>query len=108
MLFRSHPLVAYGLPTDWAFWQRVDVEHLRRCDEVVVLMLDGWDRSAGVREEVRLARELGKPVRYVVPKDAQPGAVSPRIAHVAACWEEAAVWTPTGSLRQEADTCRSA
>jgi hypothetical protein len=59
--------VAYLLPIDWAFWQRVDVEHLRRCDAVVVLMLDGWDRSAGVREEVRRAQAVGKTVRFVTP-----------------------------------------
>jgi len=40
---------------------------LAACDEVVVLMLDGWDESAGVREEVRLARGFGKPVRYLAP-----------------------------------------
>jgi len=69
-IVHSHPLVAYGLPTDWAFWQRVDVEHLRRCDGVAVLMLDGWDRSSGVREEVCLALELGKPVRYIASEAA--------------------------------------
>jgi hypothetical protein len=61
----SHPLVAYGLPTDGSFWQRVDAEHLRRCDEAVVLMLDGWGSSDGVQVEIRLAQELGKPLRYI-------------------------------------------
>jgi len=85
-IVHSHPLVAYGLPTDWSFWQRVDVEHLRQCDEVVVLMLDGWDCSTGVREEVRLARELGKPVRYVGPDPAaQRDALSPRNKTFADC-----------------------
>jgi len=63
----SHPLVAHGLPTDWSFWERQDREHLQRCDEVVVLMLDGWEASVGVREEIRIAREIGKPVRFVDP-----------------------------------------
>ena len=74
----GHALVDYGLPPDWAFWQRLDCELLRRCDEVVVLMLDGWESSAGVQAEVRLAGELGKPVRYVVPDDANvPPTVTP-------------------------------
>jgi hypothetical protein len=60
----SHPLVEHGLPADWSFWQRYDREMLARCDEVVVLMLEGWEDSVGVREEIRIARELGKPVRY--------------------------------------------
>ncbi len=61
----SHPLVAHGLPTDWSFWERHDREHLGRCDEVLVLMLDGWEESVGVREEIRIAREMGKPVRFL-------------------------------------------
>ena len=54
----------YGLPTDWAFWEQVDREHLARCDEVLVLMLEGWLLSRGVTAEIEIARELGKPVRY--------------------------------------------
>jgi|SRR6516225_289064 hypothetical protein len=61
----SHPLVAHGLPTGWAFWQHVDLEHLRWCDVVVVLMLEGWEESVGVQAEIRTARALGKPVRYL-------------------------------------------
>ena len=63
----SHPLVAHGLPTDWSFWEWQDREHLARCDEVMVLMLDGWEESVGVREEIRIAREMDKPVRLVDP-----------------------------------------
>jgi nucleoside 2-deoxyribosyltransferase len=61
----SHPLVAFGLPTAWAAWERIDRAFLERCDEVAVLMLDGWDQSVGVRAELRIARELGKPVRFL-------------------------------------------
>ena len=64
----SHPLVEHGLPTDWAFWEPRNREHLERCDEVVVLMLDGWQASTGVAAEIQIAEGLGKPVRYVTPK----------------------------------------
>ena len=64
-IVHCHVLVEHGLPTDWAFWRHVDREHLKRCDEVVVLMLDGWNRSVGVRVEIRIAQELGKPVGYL-------------------------------------------
>src|SRR5262249_38111952 len=76
----GHPLASHGLPTDWAFWERYNREHLARCDQLVVLMLDGWKESIGVREEVRIAAELGKPVRYVNPVDATGLAT---LAHVA-------------------------
>lgn len=61
----SHPLTAFGLPTDWSYWERCDREFLRRCDEVVVLTLDGWQRSVGVQAEIHLAGELAKPVSFL-------------------------------------------
>jgi nucleoside 2-deoxyribosyltransferase len=64
---QGHPLAAFGLPTDWQFWETLDRHQLARCDEVVVLMLDGWRESVGVQTEIRIAAELGKPVRYVAP-----------------------------------------
>jgi len=81
-IIHSHPLVEHGLPTDWTFWQQTDRELLRRCDEVIVLTLVGWRESIGVAAEIALARDLGKPVRYLA---ADTRADSPTIAHVA--WE---------------------
>lgn len=63
----SHPLTRYGLPGDWAFWERHDRWYLERCDEVVVLMLEGWDSSEGVQAEIDYATRLGKPVWYRAP-----------------------------------------
>lgn len=78
-IVHGHPLVDHGLPTDWSFWKRFDRDHLVRCDEVVVLMLDGWQESVGVAAEIQIAGELGKPVRYLAPD----GTVPPTLAHVA-------------------------
>jgi len=61
----SHALVEHGLPIDWSFWERHDRHHLIHCDEVVVLTLDGWEVSIGVREELRMATEMKKPVHYL-------------------------------------------
>lgn len=66
-VIHSHPLTAFGLPTGWEFWQRVDLALLERCDEVVVLKLEGWEESVGVHAEIRTAGELGKPVRHRDP-----------------------------------------
>ena len=79
-IVHSHPLVEFGLPTAWSAWERIDRVYLERCDEVVVLMLDGWEESAGVRAEVGIARGLGKAVRFLATEDA---AGSPTLAHVA-------------------------
>lgn len=78
-IIHGHPLVGHGLPIEWPFWERFDRDHLQRCDEVVVLTLDGWQESVGVAAEIRIAGELGKPVRYLAP-DATG---SPTSAHVA-------------------------
>lgn len=63
----SHCICAYGLPTDWRFWEPFDRLQIERCSEVVVLTLDGWEASQGVRAEILIATELGKPVRYLQP-----------------------------------------
>ncbi|CAN5470617.1 DUF1937 family protein [soil metagenome] len=69
-IVHSHPLVAFGLPTAWASWERIDRAYLERCDGVMVLMLDGWEASVGVRAEIGIAQALGLPVRFVAPEDA--------------------------------------
>ena len=60
-----HALVAYGLPTGWNFWQRIDREFLKRCDEVVVLKLPGWRFSRGVVAQLQFAQLLCKPIGYL-------------------------------------------
>lgn len=62
----SHPIaIDHGLPTDYRWWREFDSEFLRMCDEVFVVKFDGWRESVGIREELKLARELGKPVTYL-------------------------------------------
>ena len=49
-------------------------------------MLPGWCESVGVQAEIQIARELGKPVRYLAPGLAPFG---PTLAHVASGGQEA-------------------
>ncbi len=63
----SHPLVEYGMPTDWEFWKRFDRDIIRRCDSMIVLMLDGWDKSVGVNAEIEIAEACGLAVSYAHP-----------------------------------------
>lgn len=46
-IVHGHPLLEQGILADWSFWRRIDGEHLLRCDEVVVLVLDGGTRAEG-------------------------------------------------------------
>ena len=64
-IVHSHPLMQFDLPSDWSYWERFDREHLCRCTELVVLMLDGWRESRGVQAEIDLAIEMDLPIRYL-------------------------------------------
>lgn len=48
---------------DW--WVNRDLKLLRKCDCVAVLVLDGWEKSSGVQQEVELATILGKPIYLI-------------------------------------------
>jgi hypothetical protein len=61
----SHPIAAYGLPIDWSYWEASARRHIQHCDELLVLMLDCWEQSVGVRAEIEIAREMGKRVDYM-------------------------------------------
>lgn len=79
----GHPLVAMdtlGVPGDWSFWSRLDRAMIERCDAVHVLALPGWDTSVGVRQEVLLARSLGKPVTFVTSTKAALAKATPAVA----------------------------
>ena len=65
----THPIAAHGLPPEWDFWAEYDRAFLEMCDEVWVLMLDGWRESRGVRAEVEIAVSMGKSVVYVEPDE---------------------------------------
>ena len=53
------------LPQGWKFWQQHDQKFLERCDELVVVCLNGWEKSKGVKAEINIAKKLGIPVKYV-------------------------------------------
>ena len=57
------------LPSDWESWKRIDTAFISCCKELWVIMLDGWDESTGVAAEVKIAKELGIPVRYITPDE---------------------------------------
>ena len=60
----SHPIAQYGLPLDWEYWQHYDKEILSICDELIIILAPGWDRSKGVQAEMELAKELGIKISY--------------------------------------------
>lgn len=60
----SHPISMHGIEGTWEEWLEFDTAILAICDEVRVLTIDGYGKSRGVLEELRIARELGIAVTF--------------------------------------------
>ena len=54
-----------NLPGDWEFWSGHCRALLTRCDRLLVLRVNGWRESVGVRAEIELAEGLRMPVHYL-------------------------------------------
>lgn len=55
----------YELPTNFEWWQRHNHAVIDRCDGgIIVLMIDGWDKSKGVQDEINYAAQKDKPIIY--------------------------------------------
>ena len=66
----NEPWERHELPGDWGFWCNFDKAFVERCDGgLIVLQLDGWDKSVGVTAESEFAKELGHNVYYVTPEE---------------------------------------
>jgi len=69
-LCNSVPAVELGgLETDHNGFLAIDLPVLHRCDEVLVLALDGWTESLGVRRELFEALTLRKPITVIGEAD---------------------------------------
>lgn len=71
----NHPWEKYKVPGDWNFWEDFDKTFVSRCDGVIVLTIDGWDRSKGVTAEIEFARENNIPIYYLSLEDLSKGNV---------------------------------
>lgn len=49
------------------YWVNFDTTFMAACTEIIVLRLDGWDQSSGVRRELAFFRERGLPVSFIDP-----------------------------------------
>lgn len=73
----NEPWEKYNLPGDWGFWADFDKSFVERCDGgLIVLMLDGWDKSTGVTAEIEFAKSIGLPVYYATKEQIDSGDVS--------------------------------
>lgn len=62
----GHTLLQWAaMPGDWQFWQDFCISILSKCDRMLVLQLDGWDKSVGVAAEIAYCEANGISVEYV-------------------------------------------
>ena len=68
----THPidvvLAGTGSTLGSDFWVSFDEAFMDACSEMVILKVDGWDKSAGIKREIAYFKKQGKPIRYVLPK----------------------------------------
>lgn len=57
----------YDLPKDAAFWKSYNDYMLGHCDEIAVMLLDGWASSLGTAAEIELGIKLNKRFWIVLP-----------------------------------------
>jgi hypothetical protein len=49
------------------FWLKQDFSILRHCSKLIILALDGWEKSRGVAAEIEFAQGLKIPLEYIEP-----------------------------------------
>jgi hypothetical protein len=58
----------YECPQDGDFWRGVNRPFLERSQVLIVAMMPGYERSDGVRDEIRFFERAGRPIFYLCPK----------------------------------------
>lgn len=52
-------------PSDWKYWQSYSRAMLDQCEALIVIKLNGWDHSVGVKGEIEYAHHINLPIYYV-------------------------------------------
>ena len=64
-----HPIATYGdLPKTWSFWRRIDEVYLRHSKMLVILPLEGWNKSVGLNAEMQMAKEFNLTITWLDTK----------------------------------------
>ena len=49
------------------YWVAFDEAFMDACSEIVILKVEGWDTSSGIRREMEYFKKQGKPIRFMSP-----------------------------------------
>ena len=62
----THPIaVECELPKGWDYWEAFDRIYISFCYKIVVLKIEGWEQSKGVRAEMAIAKEMNIPIEFM-------------------------------------------
>lgn len=67
----THPIAIHGEidPYDHGVWLPFDGAMMDKSEAMIVAMMSGWESSYGVRHEIQVFIEAGKPVYFLEPAD---------------------------------------
>lgn len=51
-----------NMPVDFKFWREIDIEILKKADDLFVLLLPGWKDSIGLKAEIEFAESINIPI----------------------------------------------
>jgi len=57
--------VKHNLPKDFMFWRELNFAALARCGEIWIAPMPGWEKSLGLKAEIREAIRLNIPATYL-------------------------------------------
>ncbi len=55
------------LPSDWNYWKDYSYELLARCEKMVVIRMDGWKDSVGIKAEIEYCNMTSIPIEFIDP-----------------------------------------
>lgn len=64
-LFMHEIATRYNIDGSYGFWQKYCLDLLSRCDEMLVLCIDGWETSVGVQAEIKYCEDNDINIIYV-------------------------------------------
>lgn len=67
----THPIAMYGNidPLAHDIWLPFDEAMMKKCDGLMVALMDGWSQSKGVAHEIDFFRRAMKPILYLNPEN---------------------------------------
>jgi hypothetical protein len=65
-----HPIATkYNLPKSHHFWRSHNYTMIRLCDQFLILTIDGWEASEGIKDDKKYALGKEKLIRYISLKE---------------------------------------